>query len=103
MYRAEEQPLLEQVQQLGLAGANALLAIPLSPKAIFFAVRNNQLVKLISAMDADKIVRMVNVGVVLQAIKYVYGVDDSQLRFVAKRLGKKVPTSTLSPYERRIT
>jgi hypothetical protein len=73
----------------GLAGANALLSIPISPNAFFFAVRNDQLVKRISAMDANKIVQIVNTGVVLQAIKYVYGVDDSQLLFVAKRLGKK--------------
>jgi hypothetical protein len=30
-----------------------------------------------------------------QAVKYVYGVDDRQLRFVANRLGKKMPPTPL--------
>jgi hypothetical protein len=79
---------------------NAHLAIPISPTAIFFAVRSKDTMKRINAMGANKLVRRVNDGVTLQAIKYVYGVDDSQFRFVAKRLGKKWPTAMLSPFPR---
>ena len=85
----------------GLVGTNAHLAIPISPAAIFFAVRSEQMIKRISAMDSDELVERVNAGVALQAIKYVYAVNDSQLRFVSKRLGKKMPTPLLSPFEKR--
>jgi hypothetical protein len=84
----------------GLAGTNAHLAIPMSPTAIFFAVRSERTLKRIMAMDTDELVRRVNMGVALQAIKYVYGVDDSQLRFVGNRLGEKMPTATLSSFEK---
>src|SRR5262249_10933679 len=80
---------------------NAHLAIPISPTAIFVAVRCKDTLKRISAMGAHKIVERVNAGVTLQAIKYVYGVDDSQLRFVAKRFGKKMPTAMLSPFKKQ--
>jgi Protein of unknown function (DUF4238) len=85
----------------GLDGPNAHLAMPISPTAIFFAVRSEHMHKRIKAMDADELVEKVNTGVALQAIKYVYGVDDSQLRFVAKRLGKKTPTALLSPFKKQ--
>jgi hypothetical protein len=81
--------------------ANAHLAIPTSPAAIFFAVSSERTLKQISAMDSDELVERINAGVALQAIKYVYGVNDSQLRFVSKRLGRKTPTPPLSPFEKR--
>jgi Protein of unknown function (DUF4238) len=84
-----------------LSGPDAHLVFPISPNAIFFAVRNERMVKGVNAMDADELVEWVNVLVSLQAIKYVYGIDDSQLRFVSKRLGKRMPTRTLSPHEKR--
>jgi hypothetical protein len=84
-----------------LDGPNAHLAMPISPTAIFFAVRSENMFKRIKAMDADELVEKVNTGVALQAIKYVYGINDSQLRFVANRLGKKMPTALLSPFKKR--
>ncbi|MET4072599.1 hypothetical protein ABID58_007428 [Bradyrhizobium sp. S3.2.6] len=85
----------------GLDGPNAHLAMPISPTAIFFAVRSERSLKRIKAMDADELIAKVNTGVALQAIKYVYGIDDSQLRFVEERLGKMMPTALLSPFEKR--
>jgi len=89
------------IMSKGLDGPNAHLVMPISPAAIFFAVRDERSLERIKAMDTDELVARVNTGVALQAIKYVYGVDDSQLRFVEKRLGKKMPTSLLSPFEKR--
>lgn len=85
----------------GLDGPNAHLAMPISPTAIFFAVRSERSLKRINAMDADELIAKVNTGVAMQAIKYVYGRDDSQLRFVENRLGKKMPTALLSPFGKR--
>lgn len=85
----------------GLDDPNAHLAMPISPTAIFFAVRSERSLKRINAMDTDELIAKVNAGVAMQAIKYVYGRDDSQLRFVENRLGKKMPTALLSPFEKR--
>ncbi|MGC2776400.1 MAG: DUF4238 domain-containing protein [Bradyrhizobium sp.] len=89
------------IMSKGLDGPNAHLAMPISPTAIFFAVPSEHMFKRIKAMDADELVKKVNAGVALQAINYVYGIDDSQLRFVASRLGKKMPTALLSPFKKR--
>ncbi|MTV16318.1 MULTISPECIES: DUF4238 domain-containing protein [Bradyrhizobium] len=86
----------------GLGGPNGHLAMPISPTAIFFAVRGERMLQRIKAMDTDELVQKVNAGVVLQAVKYVYGMDDSQLRFVSNRLGKKMPTAVLSPFKRKV-
>ena len=43
-------------------------------------------------LSSDELVRLVNDRVAEQAVKFVYGVDDSQLRFVANRLGKMIGT-----------
>jgi hypothetical protein len=39
--------------------------------------------------------RQVNHRVALQARKFVYGVNDTQLRFVDKRLGRQLPSTPL--------
>jgi hypothetical protein len=85
----------------GLEGPGAHLAMPISPTVIFFAVRSENSLKRINAMGDNKLVARINMGVALQAVKYVYGVDDTQLRFVANRLGKRSPTPPLSPFKPR--
>jgi hypothetical protein len=46
-------------------------------------------------MSADLTVEAVNSKVSEQAINYVYGIDDRQLRFVANRLGKRIQSTPL--------
>jgi hypothetical protein len=42
-------------------------------------------------------IQQVNERVTLQARKYVYGLDDAQLRFVSKRLGKQYTSNLVPP------
>jgi hypothetical protein len=79
----------------GLVVPNAHVVIPLSPRIVFFATKNEEIKKEIESMTSDEMVEAVNNKVAEQAIKYVYGVDDSQLRFVANRLGKRIQASPL--------
>jgi hypothetical protein len=79
----------------GLVQPDAHIAIPLSPKLLFLATKSDQTRRAIASMSDDQIVETVNHKVSEQAIKYVYGIDDHQLRFVANRLGRMVPSTPL--------
>jgi len=87
----------------GLARSDAHIVIPISPRVLFIASRNEKTNDSINSMTTDEIVETTNNKVAEQAIKYVYGVDDTQLRFVANRLGKKVRSSPLEPPTNRAT
>jgi hypothetical protein len=79
----------------GLVQPDAHIAIPLSPKLLFLATKNDETRRAIASMSDDQIVGTVNHKVSEQAIRYVYGIDDRQLRFVANRLGRMVPSTPL--------
>jgi hypothetical protein len=79
----------------GLARHDAHIVMPISPTRLFIAVRNRPIADQIVAAPKNDLVRSVNNKVAEQAIDYVYDVDDSQLRFVENRLGKRVPSTPL--------
>jgi hypothetical protein len=79
----------------GLAVPEAHIAMPLSPRRLFIATKSPQLIKDVAARSAGEVVLGVNNKVAEQARRFVYGVDDSQLRFVANRLGKMVRSTPL--------
>jgi Protein of unknown function (DUF4238) len=79
----------------GLVQADAHIAIPLSPKLLFLATKTDETHRAISSMSSNEIVEVVNHKVSEQAVKYVYGIDDRQIRFVANRLGRMVPSTPL--------
>ena len=79
----------------GLAQPDGHLVIPIAPRLLFLATRSDAPYRAIAAMSDDQLVFAVNSKVSEQAIDYVYGVDDKQLRFVANRLGKRVQSTPL--------
>jgi hypothetical protein len=79
----------------GLTGPDAHFALPISPQHIFLATTNEDTFLKIQAINPTQILYTVNDKVALQAVKYVYGRDDSQLAFVAERIGKKIPSTPL--------
>jgi Protein of unknown function (DUF4238) len=79
----------------GLVEPDAHIAIPISPKKLFLATKSDETYTAIASMASDDLVEAVNYKVSEQAIKYVYGIDDRQLRFVSKRLGRMVPSTPL--------
>ncbi len=83
----------------GLTRSDAHIVIPISPRMLFIASRNKETNDRINSMTSNDIVETTNNKVAEQAIKYIYGIDDKQLRFVANRLGKRVRSSPLEPPE----
>lgn len=81
----------------GLRQKDAHIVIPISPTVLFHASRYQSTCDWINSLSSDVVVETVNAKVAEQAIKYVYGVNDKQLRFVANRLGKKVRATPLEP------
>jgi hypothetical protein len=69
----------------GLARPDAHIAIPISPRVLFLAAKTNAVADNILTQSSDQIVRTVNDRIAKQAVRYVYGVDDTQLRFVENR------------------
>ena len=81
----------------GLTAPGAHIAIPLSPSRLFFAVLQDdeKAYEEIRNRPPNILVKSVNERMALQARKYVFGRDDSQLQFVARRLGKMVAATPL--------
>ncbi len=79
----------------GLADPNAHMAIPIAPRLLFIAAKRPSFLNNVISMPADNLTELVNNKVCEQAVKFVYGEDDRQLRFVEKRLGKRVQSTPL--------
>jgi Protein of unknown function (DUF4238) len=79
----------------GLKSDDAHIVLPISPRIAFVACRSEHKAAEIASMDSDFLARQINDRVALQAVKYVYGVDDNQLTFVEKRLGARLPCSPI--------
>lgn len=72
----------------GLSSDDAHLVMPISPTRLFIAVQRHSMFESLKALDT-KLVETSNTIVAQQAIRYVYGIDDSQVFFIAGHLGKK--------------
>jgi hypothetical protein len=64
----------------------SFLTFSLSPKHVYLAARDSRRIRKIKTFGPDAIAKAVNDQIVSHAYKYVYGTDDSQLRFVENRL-----------------
>lgn len=71
------------------------MCLPISPTMLFVACATEQAEKEFRALDPVHVMRVMNEIVASRARTYVWGRDDSQLRFVENRLGK---TSSPEPY-----
>lgn len=80
----------------GFERPDAHIAIPLSPSLLFFATPQPKMLDWVQSLKVDELVTLVNNKVCEQAVRFVYGVDDSQLRFVQKRFGRRIAASPFS-------
>jgi hypothetical protein len=69
-----------------VSGQNMLLALPISPTALFTATTRPEIFERMRRMAADDLVRLSNTAVVSCARLYVYGHDRSQERFIGNRM-----------------
>lgn len=72
----------------------AHIVLPIGPRALFVVAKNEKVVSDIQRYPSDNLVKEVNMRVVAQAKKYVYGTDDTQRSFVQKYFG----TNTVQPH-----
>ena len=79
----------------GMSRPNSHLAMPIGPRLLFIAANDPQFADTLARRDPDKLVTAANNEIVRQARKFVWGLDDSQLRFVARRLGEMLPSSIM--------
>jgi len=79
----------------GLIRPDAHIVIPMSPRILFIAVKEEATFHKIASMSSDELAETVHNKVAEQAHTFVYGSDDSQLRFVSNRLGKRIRSSPL--------
>ncbi|WP_316192071.1 MULTISPECIES: DUF4238 domain-containing protein [unclassified Bradyrhizobium] len=79
----------------GLAQTNAYIVLPISPRKLFIATKTEETFQYFVEMNSKELAESVNNQVSQQAHRFVFGSDDSQLRFVSNRLGKRVWSSPL--------
>ncbi|TAL81003.1 MAG: DUF4238 domain-containing protein [Beijerinckiaceae bacterium] len=77
----------------GMIKPESHLALPIGPRKLFIASNRNEIVQEVARRKPDELVSFVNDRVVKQARRFVIGVDDQQLRFVANRFGARLPSS----------
>jgi hypothetical protein len=98
-FRNEKHPLLTSDRPIimtnGLVGPGDHLALPIGPQTLFVAANTERTEHMIRSWVPDQLMEHVNDRVASQARRYVWGVDDAELRFVEDRLGKMEPSTPL--------
>jgi hypothetical protein len=79
----------------GISGPGKHLGMPIGPRLLFIAADDLAEGQQLARQDHNELTKLMNDSVVRQARKFVWGLDDSQLRFVEKRLGEMRPSSPL--------
>ena len=79
----------------GISGPGKHLGMPIGPRLLFIAADDPAEVQQLARQDHDVLAMVTNDGVVSQARKFVWGIDDSHLRFVEQGLGEMAPSSPL--------
>jgi Protein of unknown function (DUF4238) len=69
-----------------ISETNAYILLPIGPRRLFVAVKDQPTMNLLQNKRQDDLVRAVNRQVVAHAVKYAYGTDAAQLRFVQNHL-----------------
>lgn len=73
----------------GLTHEKSHIAMPISPTMLFVGAKSADSLKLLRGMKSRALVAVVNDRVARQAHDYVYGRDETQLRFIENRLGRQ--------------
>jgi hypothetical protein len=80
----------------GVNDPRCVIALPISPSALFLASRNQQKLDKLITMESSSLVRAVNETTVTQAVRYVYGAHDGALSFVERLFPPAAPDSAAS-------
>jgi Protein of unknown function (DUF4238) len=92
-----EHPLLTSdrpvIMTNGLVGDDAHIVLPIGPRRLFIATKKMETFQSFLQRRPDEFAAAINGRVCLQARKFVFGSDKSQLRFISNRLGKQAWSS----------
>lgn len=72
----------------GLAQKGGHIALPIGPRLLFIGSHDTDFLDALLHADQTCLVKECNRQIVEGASRFVYGVDQSQLRFVQNRFGK---------------
>ena len=75
----------------GIDRPGGYVVLPVGPTRVFLAATSQDVETVLRQDNAEALHARLNDIVVRQAVRYVYGTDDRQLRFVANRLRKQAP------------
>jgi Protein of unknown function (DUF4238) len=75
----------------GIKLDHSYILVPISPNTIFLAANNEHRRDILFGLSQEEIFTLINNVVCKQAQKFVYGVDERQLRFIENRLGRGTP------------
>jgi hypothetical protein len=85
------------VMSNGLQYDNAYILLPLSPSVLFVATNSTETEKRIArSIKSDRCVQQINNIVSSQAERYVYDINEDQIRFIDHRLGKSNRVGTFA-------
>jgi hypothetical protein len=62
--------------------------MPIGPQRLFIAANDLHFAEHLAQQDHDKLATTMNNEITRQARRFVWGLDDRQLRFVERRLGE---------------
>ena len=77
----------------GIERADAFVALPISPTHLFLGVHTVDMERNFQAMHPEFFIPRINDWTASRAERFVYGSNDTQLRFVENRLGRGRRTS----------
>ena len=80
----------------GISYESSQIILPISPYHVFVATNNESTESLIKKIaEAKDLIPQVNDRICRQSRKFVYGFDESQFRFISKRIGLKLVADPL--------
>lgn len=85
---------------LGLDNRRAYIAFPIGPYSIFLAAHGPTLASAVARESQTEIAKKMNRTIVGQAREFVWGIDDSQLSFVRRRMGTTPPREIITDEQR---
>jgi hypothetical protein len=85
-FLTSDRPIIKTGRLYGLTEPH--LVVPISPLHLFVASNSERVFEILKGKVRDSLVADCNNEVVRSATKYVWGTDNSQLRFVENRLTK---------------
>jgi hypothetical protein len=66
----------------------AYITLPVAPRMLFVAAYDDTWARRLQAANPSEVIKVMNLGVVSRARKYVWGIDDGQRRFVENHMSK---------------